>query len=100
MSAPVIFISTYSIRAGTLDGLRQFFQELFQVLEQNEPQALAINAYLNAEETEVAIVQVHPDAASIKDYWKAVHQHTGRQLAQFLDAPTSTQIYGDANDLP
>jgi hypothetical protein len=99
MAAPVIFISTYAIRAGTLDGLRQFLQELFGVLEQNEPRALAVNAYVNGEGTEVAIVQVHPDGASIKEYWKMVHQHTGRELAQFLDAPTSTQVYGDAGDL-
>jgi hypothetical protein len=99
MAAPVIFISTYAIRAGTLHGLRQFLQELFGVLEQNEPRALAINAYVNGEGTEVAIVQVHPDGASIKEYWKAVHEHTGRELAQFLDAPTSTQVYGDTSDL-
>jgi hypothetical protein len=99
VAAPVIFISTYAIRAGTLDGLRQFLQELFGVLEQNEPRALAINAYVNGEGTEVAIVQVHPDGASIKEYWRTVHQHTGRELAQFLDAPTSTEVYGDASAL-
>ena len=99
MAAPVIFISTYAIRAGTLDDLRQFLRELFRVLEQNGPRALAVNAYVNKERTEVSIVQVHPDPDSIKEYWKTVHQHTGRELSQFLDAPTSTQVYGDASDL-
>ncbi len=98
MAAPFILISTYPIKDGKLQDTRQFLRELFEVLEQNEPRALAINAYINGEETEVAIVQVQPDAASIKEYWKAVHQHTGRELAQFLDAPTSVQVYGEPGD--
>lgn len=100
MSAPLIFISTHPVKAGALGGVRQFLLDLFEVLEVNQPRALAVNAYLNRDGTEVAIVQFHPDLASIKEYWKVVHQHTGRELAEFLDAPTSTQIYGDLGDTP
>lgn len=99
MPAPVIFIGTCTIKDGKLQDFRQFLRELFEVLEANELRALAVNAYLNGEGTEVAIVQVHPDAASIKEYWKAVHQHTGRELAHYLDAPTSAQVYGYTSDL-
>jgi hypothetical protein len=40
-----------------------------------------------------------PDADSIKQYWRVVHQHTGRALGQFLEDPSSVQIYGATGDL-
>ena len=98
MSAPFIVIYTYAVKEGKLEGFRQFLQELFEVLEANEPRLLAINAYVNEDGTEAAIVQVHLDAASIKHYWRVVHQHTGRAFAQFVDATTNFQVYGSPSD--
>jgi hypothetical protein len=57
------------------------------------------NAYLNEDGNEAAIVQVHLDAASIKHYWQAVHQHAGRAPGQFLDATTIFQVYGTPSDV-
>jgi hypothetical protein len=94
MTAPVIFVTTYAIKAGELEEFRQFVRELLEVLEANDRRTLAINAYLNADGTEAAIVQIMPDADSIKDYWRIVHQRTGRTLAELVENPTSVQIYG------
>lgn len=99
MTAPLIVIYTYAIKEGELEGFRQFLQELFKVLEANEPRLLAINAYVNEDGTEAAIIQVHPDAASIKHYWQVVHQHTGRALGQYVDATTNLQVYGTPSDV-
>lgn len=99
MAAPLIFINTYAIKEGKLEGLTEFLRDLFKALEANEPRALAVNAYLNDDRTEVAIVQVHPDADAVKDYWRVIHQRTGREIGLFLDAPTSTQVFGDSGGL-
>lgn len=99
MAEPFIFIATYTIKAGMLEDLRQFLRELFDVLEAKAPRALAVNASVNVEGTEMAIVQVHQDATSIREFWKVIHQHSGRELAQFVDAPTSTQVFGNPGDL-
>lgn len=99
MGAPFIFINTYPIKEGQLEGFRQFLQELFEFLEANEPRVLAINAYVNEDGTEATIVQVHPDADSLKDYWRAVHKHTGRALEQYVEAPTSVQVYGAPSEI-
>ncbi|MBA3779079.1 MAG: hypothetical protein H0X16_07265 [Chloroflexi bacterium] len=90
---------SYTIKEGKLEDFRRFLQELFTVLETNVPGLLAINAYLNEDGTEAAIVQVHKDADSMKHYWKVVHQHTGREISQFVDATTSTDVYGDPSDV-
>jgi hypothetical protein len=94
VAAPFIFINTYTIKEGKLDEFRGFLQDLFDVLEANEPRLLAVNAYVNEDGTEAAIVQVHSDGASLKHYWQVVHQHTGRALGQFVDATTRTEVYG------
>ncbi len=94
MTAPFIFISTYTIKEGRLEDFRRFLQELFKVLEQSVPGLLAVNAYLDQERYEAAIVQVHTDVASMKQYWKVLHQHTGREIAELVDA-SSTDVYGD-----
>lgn len=99
MPAPLIFINTYAVQEGKLMGLRRFLEELFEILEATEPRALAVNAYLNEDGTEVTIVQIHPDADAVKDYWRVVHQHTGREIGQFLEAPTSTEVFGDPGGL-
>ena len=98
MTAPFIFITTHPIQDGKLEELRVFIGELLQILEVNLPRALAVNAYINKDGTELSIVQVHQDAASLKEHWRVVHKHTGRDLARFVEAPTSTQLYGDAGD--
>ena len=99
MTSPLIFITTYAIRQGDLEEFRLFVRGLLDVLEANEPRALAINAYLDADGTEASIVLIAPDADAIKRYWRVVHQHTGRTLGQVVENPTSVQIYGATGDL-
>lgn len=99
ITAPFIVINTYAIKEGKLEGFGQFLQELFKVLEANEPRLLAINAYVNEDGTEAGIVRVHSDVASVKHYWQVVHQHTGRALGQFVDGTMSFQVYGTPSDV-
>ena len=98
MTGPCIFITTYAIKEGQLEGFREFVDGLLGVLEANMPRAYAINAYLSPDGTEASIVQITPDANAIKDYWRAVHQQTGRALERFVESPKGVQIYGATGD--
>ena len=73
MTAPFIVIRTYRIKEGKLEGLKQFLQEFFKIIEANEPRLLALNAYVNEGSTEVTFVHVHPDAASMELHEKVAH---------------------------
>lgn len=99
MAGPLMFISTYTIKTGKLDDFRQFVEDLFGALEANVPGLLAINVYLDEAGTEAAIVQVHTDSDSMKLYWRVLHQHSGRDIANFVDATTSTDVYGDSGSV-
>jgi hypothetical protein len=71
---------------------------LLDALEAGAPGALAVNAYLNADGTEASIVQLMRDANSIKDFWRILHQHTGRSLGELADT-TDVQVFGSVGDI-
>jgi hypothetical protein len=98
MAAPFIVVRTYTVRAGKLEELKAFLREFFEVIEAKEPRVLAMNAYANADGTEVTFVHIHPDAASMEVHENVAHEHTERARKQFLDATSSLQVYGQPSD--
>lgn len=97
-SGPVVFITTYAIKDGELGRFQDFLRELLAALEVELPEAFAINAYINADGTEASIVQLTPDAESIKRFWRILHQHTGRSLGDLANT-TGVQTYGPFGDI-
>lgn len=66
MAAPFIYIGTNRLKRGMMEGYkRNFMPRLLDVVETNEPRLLAFHAFGNDEGTEIAGVQVHPDADSM-----------------------------------
>lgn len=98
MSEPFIFIGTHRIKEGKLEDFKKDFQELSELVESNEPRVIAFNAYIDDEGTEVAIVQVHPDADSMEFHMQVVREHIERAYREFLDATTSLQVFGKLSD--
>jgi erythromycin esterase-like protein len=98
MSGPVVFITTYAIKDGELERFRSLLRDLLDALEAEDPDALAVNAYIDADGTEASIVQLMPDAESIKDFWRILHQRTGRSLGDFAGT-TGVQVYGSLGNI-
>jgi hypothetical protein len=98
MSGPFIFIATNQLRDGKLDAERDRAGELSSFIEANEPQLHAFNEYVNKEGTEVAVVQVHPDAASMELHMDVVAERAARAYAETLEATTSIQVYGEPSE--
>jgi hypothetical protein len=66
MPGPFIFIATNRLRDGRFDLEQRRVPELSRFIEANEPRLIAFNEYVNEERSEVTVVQVHPDAASME----------------------------------
>jgi hypothetical protein len=98
MSAPFIFIATNRLKEGKLAAERDRAADLSSFIEENEPQLLAFNEYVNEEGTEVAVVQIHPDAASMEFHMGIVAERAARAYAETLEATTSIQVYGEPSD--
>src|SRR5229473_8377004 len=94
MSGPFIFIATNRLKAGKLEAERRRVPGLIGFIEASEPRLIAFNEYANDEGTEVAVVQVHPDADSFEFHMGAVRERASRAYEETLDATTSIQVFG------
>jgi hypothetical protein len=97
MAGPFIFIGTHRIREGKLEEFKKEFAELVAVVEGNEPRMIAFNGYVNEDETEMSIVQLHPDADSMLLHMQVAREHITRGSEELLDTK-DIQIYGTPNE--
>ena len=99
MSGPFIFIGTHRLKEGKLSEYEAAWNDLVGVVEAKEPQMISFNSYANDDGTEVAVVQVHPDAASMELHMQVVMQHITHAYEELLDETTSMQVFGELNDM-
>ena len=97
MSGPFVFVGTHRIREGQVEAFKQDARELVQIVQKQEPQLLSFNFFLNEEETEVTVVQVHPDADSMLTHMQVAHEHITDAAENRLDNK-DIQIYGPSNE--
>jgi hypothetical protein len=94
MPGPFIFIATNKLKEGKLEDEKRRIPELSAFIEANEPRTIAFNEYANEDGSEVAVVQVHPDADSIEFHMEVVRQRAARAYAETLEATTGIQVFG------
>jgi hypothetical protein len=94
MAGPFIFIATNRLKQGKLDDENKRVPDLVDFIRANEPQLIAFNEYANDEGTEVAVVQVHPDADSMVFHMELIAERAASAYADTIDATTSIQVFG------
>lgn len=94
MPGPLIFIATNRLREGRFGAEQERVPELSRFVEQNEPRLIAFNEYVNEVLSEVAVVQVHPDAASLDYHLSVIGDRAREAYAQTLEATTRLQVFG------
>lgn len=97
MTQPFIWIGIHKIKDGKAAQLKRMLKDFPDFIEENEPRLLAFNFYLNEEENEMAVVQVHPDADSFEFHMKVAGEHIS-QSYDFIEETLSTQIYGTPSE--
>jgi biotin carboxylase len=98
MSGPFIFIATNRLKPGKLADERKRVPGLVDFVEANEPRLIAFNEYVNTDGTEVAVVQIHPDADSMAFHMKVVAERAAAAYTETVDATTSIQVFGMPSD--
>jgi biotin carboxylase len=94
VSGPFIFIATNRLKPGMLAAERERVPGLVDFIEANEPQLIAFNEYVNEDGTEVAVVQIHPDADSMRFHMGVVAERAAAAYAETVEATTSVQVFG------
>jgi hypothetical protein len=98
MSGPFIFIATNRLREGKFTAEQQRVPGLASFIEENEPQLIAFNEYVNDDHNEVTVVQVHPDAASMEYHMGMIGDRARDAYAQTLAATTGIQVFGTPSE--
>ena len=94
MSGPFIFIATNRLKPGKLADERKRVPGLVDFVGANEPRLIGFNEYVNDDGTEVAVVQIHPDADSMASHMEVVAERAWAAYAETIDATTSIQVFG------
>ena len=94
MTGPFIFIATNRLKPGKLDDEKKRVPSLVDFVQANEPRLLAFNEFANEDGTEVAVVQVHPDADSMAFHMEVIAERAASAYADTIDATTSIQVFG------
>jgi hypothetical protein len=92
MSEAIVYVDTADVREGSLEDLKKAIEELVAFIESNEPRIIAYNVYFNDEGTEMTVVHVHPDSASL-EYHLEVAGPIFRRLVGLVTL-SSIQVYG------
>jgi hypothetical protein len=96
VSGPFIVKTVSRIHPGKAGEYRSMLQEFCRVVEENEPRLLAFHVYVSEDETSEVVVQIHPDAASMRHHLEVMGQKVRETLA-FTDFE-SLEIYGEPDD--
>jgi biotin carboxylase len=94
VSGPFIFIATNRLKPGKLVEEKERVPGLVDFVEANEPRLIAFNEYVNDDGTEVAVVQVHPDAESMAFHLEVIAERAAAAYAATVEATTSIQVFG------
>ena len=97
MSEPFIFVGTHRISEGKLEEFKRDCRKLVELVQENEPQLMSFNFYFNEDETEVSVVQVHPDADSMLLHMQVAREHITEATEEQL-ITKEIQVFGSPND--
>jgi hypothetical protein len=98
VAGPFIFIATNRLKPGKLDSEKERVPGLVDFVRSSEPRLIAFNEYASEDGSEVAVVQVHPDAASMAFHMEVVAERAASAYAETVEATTSIQVFGTPSD--
>lgn len=94
VSNPIVFISTHKIKAGKLEGLRQFMAQGEPRIKADKPGTVGFLAYINEAATQVKIVHIFPDGQAMVDHFEGAEERAGNAW-EFVELQ-SFEVFGDA----
>jgi len=92
MSEPIISLDTSLIREGKLDEMKRAVAGLVEFVRSNEPRPIVYQVYVDDTDSQMTVVQVHPDSASMENHMTVA----GPAFAGFAELVTlsTLDVYG------
>ena len=96
MPPPIVYIDTSTIRDGKLEELEAAMKHLAAFVEANVPQLISYGFFLDQDSTQMTVVAVHPDPASL-EFHMDVGADEFRRFADLIDL-SRIEVYGAVSD--
>ncbi len=96
MAEPIVYVDTSKIREGKLAEVEESVEELVPFVEANMPRLISYGFFFNEDRTEMTVVAVHPDSASL-EYHLDMGKEEFRGFADLLDL-LKIEVYGPVSD--
>jgi len=96
MRQSIVYIDTSTIRVGKLEQLEIAMKQLAEFVEANVPQLISYGFFLDEQRTQMTVVAIHPDSASLE-----FHMDVGRaEFQKFVDLIqlSRIEVYGAVSD--
>jgi hypothetical protein len=84
------------VRAGALPELKGAIEELVEFLDPNVPRLIAYNVYFSDDGSQMTVVHLHPDSASLEQHLE-VGGPAFRRFAGLLTL-SSIRVYGEPSE--
>jgi hypothetical protein len=92
----LVYVDTSDVREGALGELRSAIEELVEFLDANVPQVIAYNVYFSDDGSQMTVVHIHHDSASLESHMEV----GGPAFRRFADLLTlsSIRVYGEPSE--
>jgi hypothetical protein len=88
MAEAIVYVDTSDVREGAIEDLKTAIKELVDFVDENEPRIIAYNVYLSDDGTQINVVHMHPDSASLEYHMEVA----GPMFRNFADLVTLKSI--------
>ncbi|MGD8402284.1 MAG: hypothetical protein PVJ21_01400 [Anaerolineales bacterium] len=96
MSQQIVYIDTSAIGEGKLEELKRAMKALTSFVEENMPQLISYGFFLNQNQSQITVVAVHPDSASLENHLD-VGAAEFQKFAELIDL-LKIEVYGPISD--
>src|SRR5207247_288196 len=72
MTQPLVYVDRSKVREGALAQLKSAIRELADYVEENEPRLISYSVYFSEDDSEMTVVHVHGDAASLDHHMEVL----------------------------
>jgi hypothetical protein len=96
MPPPLVYVDTSHVQDGALEELKRAIRDLAAFVEENEPRLISYSVYFSDDETEMTVVHVHADGASLDHHMDVA----GPRFERFAGLVTlrSIHLYGEPSE--
>jgi predicted deacetylase len=96
MPEPVVFVSHFNVKEGTLPDLKRLTADVVERLREEKPRTVVYLAYLDEQGTRISFLHAFPDADSMDLHFEGVNERVAAAF-QYLE-PRGWEIFGKPND--